>query len=549
MLTGQPIFVLKEGTSRDSGKNAQSKNIAAARAISDAVRSTLGPKGMDKMLVDSMGDVVITNDGVTILKEIDVEHPAAKMLIEVAKTQDEECGDGTTTAVILAGELLRQAELLTEQNVHPTTINNGYRLAADRALEVMREVAMPVTIEDTKTLRNIAETAMTGKSAGPLRVHLGKIAVDAVTRVAEDRNGKLVVDLDNVKVEKKQGGTISDSALVDGIILDKERVHSGMPQFVKGAKIALIDSAMEIKKTEVDAKININDPDMLNAFLAEEERILRLMVEKVKNSGANVVICQKGIDDVAQHYMSKAGMFAIRRAKKSDMEKLARATGARIVTNLDDLSKDDLGAARTVEETKVSGDDMTFVTGCKNPKAVSILIRGGTEHVIDEIDRALNDALHVVAVALEDGKVITGGGSTAMEIVDNLRDYAASVGGREQMAIEAYAQSLEIVPRTLAENAGIDAIDTLIKIRTAHKDGKRNAGLNVENGKIEDMLKNNVIEPLRVGTQAINSATEAAVMILRIDDVIAAKGGAGGGPGGMPGGGAGGMGGGMDEDF
>ncbi len=549
MLTGQPIFVLKEGTSRDSGKNAQSKNIAAARAISDAVRSTLGPKGMDKMLVDSMGDVVITNDGVTILKEIDVEHPAAKMLIEVAKTQDEECGDGTTTAVILAGELLRQAELLTEQNVHPTTINNGYRLAADRALEVMREVAMPVTIEDTKTLRNIAETAMTGKSAGPLRVHLGKIAVDAVTRVAEDRNGKLVVDLDNVKVEKKQGGTISDSALVDGIILDKERVHSGMPQFVKGAKIALIDSAMEIKKTEVDAKININDPDMLNAFLAEEERILRLMVEKVKNSGANVVICQKGIDDVAQHYMSKAGMFAIRRAKKSDMEKLARATGARIVTNLDDLSKDDLGAARTVEETKVSGDDMTFVTGCKNPKAVSILIRGGTEHVIDEIDRALNDALHVVAVALEDGKVITGGGSTAMEIVDNLRDYAASVGGREQMAIEAYAQSLEIVPRTLAENAGIDAIDTLIKIRTAHKDGKRNAGLNVENGKIEDMLKNNVIEPLRVGTQAINSATEAAVMIIRIDDVIAAKGGAGGGPGGMPGGGAGGMGGGMDEDF
>ncbi len=539
MLTGQPILVLKEGTTRESGRGAQSKNIAAARAIADAVRSTLGPKGMDKMLVDSMGDVVITNDGVTILKEIDVEHPAAKMLIEVAKTQDEECGDGTTTAVILTGELLRQAELLIEQDVHPTTITQGFRLAADRAIEVMDSVARDVTLGDRRMLRKIAETSMTGKAAGPLKNHLGQIAVDGVLAIAEERPSGVQVDLDNIKVEKKQGGNIKDSALIEGIILDKERVHSGMPSFIKGAKIALINSALEIKKTEVDAKIQINDPSMMNAFLAEEERMLKDMVDKVKKAKANVVICQKGIDDVAQHFLAKNGVFAIRRAKKSDMEKLSRATGARIVTNLEDLTAEDLGKAKLVEERKVAGDDMTFVTGCRNPKAVSILIRGGTEHVIDEIDRALNDGLHVVAVALEDGKVIAGGGSTAMEIVENLRDYAASVGGREQMAIEAFASALEIVPRTLAENAGIDAIDTLIKIRTAHKDGKVSAGLNVYNGRIEDMVKNNVVEPLRVGTQAITSATESSVMILRIDDVIASRGGGGmpgGAPGGMPGG-------------
>ncbi len=537
---GTPILVLKEGTRRERGKGAQFNNIAAAKAVADSVRSTLGPRGMDKMLVDSLGDVVITNDGVTILKEIDIEHPAAKMLVEVAKTQDEECGDGTTTAVILAGELLKRAEELIEQNVHPTVIAQGYRMAADKAREALQKVSQKVSYEDTDKLKEIAKTAMISKSASAHRAQLADVAVKAVQSVAEKMGNRWTVDEDNIQITKKQGGSISDTEIVEGIIVDKERVHTGMPAQVKDAKIALVDAALEVKKTEFDARIEISDPSQLQAFLQEEENILRKMVDTVKKSGANILFCQKGIDDLAQHFLAKEGIYAVRRVKKSDMEKLAKATGGRVVTKLDELSKDDLGKAKEVYEKKIGEDKMTFVTGCKNPKAVSLLIRGGTEHVVDELERSIVDANSVVAVAIEDGKLITGGGSSAMEIAIALRGYAPSVGGREQIAIEAFADAVEVVPRTLAENAGLDPIDTLIDLRKQHKKGKKNAGINVFTGKITDMLTEKVLEPIRVGTQAIDSATDAAVMILRIDDVIAAKTKApempAGGPGGMPGG-------------
>ena len=537
MIGQTPILILKEGTKRDKGKGAQFNNIAAARAIADAVRSTLGPRGMDKMLVDSMGDVVITNDGVTILKEIDVEHPAAKMIVEVAKTQDEECGDGTTTAVILAGELLKKAEGLIEMNVHPTVISGGYRLAANKAKEYLEEVAVAVSPNDKETLMDIAKTAMISKSVSASRELLAKVAVDAVSAVAEKKeDGKWVVDEDNIQVVKKQGGSMDDTTMISGIIVDKEAVHPAMPKKVEKAKVALVDSALEVKKTEIDAKIEITDPSQLHAFLDEEENMLKKMVETVKKSGATVLFCQKGIDDLAQHYLSKAGIYAVRRVKKSDMEKLAKATGANLVTKLDDLKAEDLGVANLVEEKKIADDRMTFVTGCKNPKAVSILIRGGTEHVVDEIDRSLNDAISVVAVAFEDGKLVTGGGSAATELALRLRDYAASIGGREQIAIDAFASALEVIPTALAENAGLDPIDILIELRQAHKAGKKTAGVNVFTGKITDMKKERVLEPIRVGRQAISSATDAAVMILRIDDVIASKGGAPKGPPGGPGG-------------
>jgi thermosome len=543
-----PILVLKEGTQREKGKGAQHNNIQAAKAIADAVRSTLGPKGMDKMLVDSMGDVVITNDGVTILKEIDVEHPGAKMLVEVAKTQDEECGDGTTTAVILAGELLKNAETLIEQNVHPTVINTGYRLAAEKATEILHKAAMDISVNDVETLKIIATTSMSSKSASMSKDILAAVAVRAVKAIVEKRDNKLVADIDNIQIIKKHGGSVSDTEAIEGIIIDKEVVHPGMPKRVKNAKIALIDAAFEIKKTEVDAKIEIRDPNQLQAFLDEEEKTLRRHVEFVKKSGANVIFCQKGIDDLVQYYLSKEGIYAARRLKKSDMEKLAKATGAKIISKINDLTKNDLGAAAMVEERKISDDNMTFVTGCKDAKAVSILIRGGTEHVVDEIERSLHDALSVIAVAIEDGKIATGGGSMATEISLRLRDYATSVGGREQMAIEAFADAIEVVPRTLAENAGLDPIDIVLELRKAHKSGKIHAGINVFTGKVTDMKKENVLEPVRVGTQAISSATEAATMILRIDDIIASRsgGGPGGAPGGMPPGGMGGMGGGED---
>ncbi len=531
-LIGQtPVFILKEGTKREKGKGAQFNNISAARAIADAVRSTLGPRGMDKMLVDSMGDVVITNDGVTILKEIDVEHPAAKMLVEVAKTQDEECGDGTTTAVIIAGELLKKAEALIEQNVHPTVISGGYRLAAVKAREILDDVAIPVSPDDKETLMDIARTAMISKSVSASRDLLADVAVKAVSAIAEKKDGKWIVDDDNIQVVKKQGGSMDDTKMISGIIVDKEAVHPAMPKKVEKAKIALVDSALEVKKTEIDAKIEITDPSQLHAFLDEEENMLRKMVDIVKKSGATVLFCQKGIDDLAQHYLGKEKIYAVRRVKKSDMEKLAKATGANLVTKLDDLKAGDLGEAALVEEKKIADDRMTFVTGCKNPKAVSILIRGGTEHVIDEIDRSLNDAISVVSVAFEDGKLVTGGGSTASELALKLRDYAASIGGREQIAIDAFASAMEIVPTALSENAGLDPIDILIEMRQAHKAGKKYAGINVFTGKVVDMKKERVLEPIRVGRQAISSATDAAVMILRIDDVIASKGGSKGGKG------------------
>jgi len=549
MPAGTPILVLKEGTRRERGKGAQFNNIAAAKAVADAVRSTLGPRGMDKMLVDSLGDVVITNDGVTILKEIDIEHPAAKMLVEVAKTQDEEAGDGTTTAVILAGELLKKAEDLIDQNIHPTVIAAGYRQASEKAHEVLEKVASKISIKELDTLKKVAMTSMSSKSASGHKELLADIAVKAVTTVAEQRaDSSYFVDDDNIQIVKKQGGSIADTTLVDGIIVDKERVHPGMPSEVKDAKIALVDAALEVKKTEIDAKIEITDPTQLQAFLNEEEAMLKRMVEIVRKSGATVIFCQKGIDDLAQHYLAKAEVYAVRRVKKSDMEKLAKATGGKVVTKLDELSKDDLGFAKLVYEKKIGDDQMTFVTGCKNPKAVSILLRGGTEHVVDELERSLEDATSVVAVAIEDGKVITGGGSSAMEIALALRDFASTVGGREQMAIEAFADAVEVIPRTLAENAGLDPIDILIELRQQHKKGNKAAGINVFSGKVTDMKKENVIEPIRVGSQAISSATDAAVMVLRIDDVIAARSGGGAGPGAGKGG-EGGDGGGEGEEF
>jgi thermosome len=551
MMAGgqQPIIILKEGTKREKGKGAQLNNIMAARAISDAVKSTLGPKGMDKMLVDSMGDVVITNDGATILKEIDVEHPAAKMIVEVAKSQDEECGDGTTSAVILTGELLKYAGELIEQNIHPTVICSGYKLASIKAIEELNKMSIPIKTGDKKTLKNIAMTSMASKGASQSKELLADIVVDAVTSIAERIGDRTIVDMDNIQIQKKHGGSIQDTRIIKGIILDKERVHEGMPRHLKNAKIALVNAALEIKKTEVDARIQIQDPTQLQAFLDEEESMLRKMVEKVKKSGANVLVCQKGIDDLAQHFLSKEGIYAVRRAKKSDMDKLAKATSATVVANLDELSTKDLGFAGNVEEQKIGDDKMTFVTDCKNPKAVSILIRGSTEHVVDELDRGMHDALFVVKVALEDGKMTAGGGAAATWISMALREYATTVGGREQMAIEAYANAVEIIPKTLAENAGLDPIDMMLEVRRSHKKGGKYAGVDVLNGKVSDMLKINVIEPLRVSVQEVQVSTEAATMILRIDDIIASKGGGGGGmppggPGGMPGGMPGG---GMDD--
>ena len=519
-----PAIILREGTKREKGKDAQFNNITAARAISDAVRSSLGPRGMDKMLVDSVGDVVITNDGVTILKEMDVQHPAAKMLVEVAKTQDAEVGDGTTTSVILAGELLKKATDLIDANVHPTIIASGYRLANDKAQEVLKNVAMKVTIDDTDLLKLIAETAMISKQVNSSKEYFADMVVEAVrTIVDKDKDGKYNIDLKNLQTVKKAGAKMEESYVVKGLIIDKEPVQANMPKSVEKAKIALIDAPFEVKKTEIDAKIQITDPNQLSQFIAEEEKMLKDMVEKVKASGANVVFCQKGIDDLAQHFFAKEGIYACRRVKKSDMERLGRSTGANIINKIAEIDESDLGYADLVELKKIEDEEMTFVTGVKEPKTVSVLVRGGTNHVADEVERSLVDAWSVVKVAIEDGMTVTGGGSTAMEIAMQLRDYAASVGGREQIAIEAFASAMETIPSTLAENAGLDPIDILIQMRKQHKAGNVHDGLNPYTGKVEDMLKLNVIEPYRIGKQAINSATDAAVMILRIDDVIASK--------------------------
>ena len=537
-LGGQPILILSEGSRRTVGRDAQRMNITAGRVVAEAVRTTLGPKGMDKMLVDNLGDVVITNDGATILGEMDIQHPAAKMLVEVSKAQEDEVGDGTTTAVVIAGELLKRAEDLLDQDIHPTVIVRGYKLGNEKAQEVLGKIGENISSEDRKSLENIAITAMTGKSAERASESLAKLAVDAVLRVADKVDGKLKIDKDNVKVEKKQGGSIADSELILGVIIDKERVHSGMAEHVKNAKVALLDAAIEIKETETDAEIQITDPSKLKDFLDQEEKMLKDMVEKVKKSGANVLFCQKGIDDVAQHYLAKAGIFAVRRAKKSDMEKLARATGGRVVSSLEDLSEKDLGHAGNVEEKKIAGEKMVFVTDCKNPKAVSILIRGGTDHVVDEVNRALDDAIGGVTAALEVGKIVGGGGSVEMEVAKHVKDYAQQVGGREQLALNAFAEAIESIPRALAENAGLDPIDVLVNLRSVHeKSGNKWMGIDVFDGKTKNMFDLGVIEPLKIKTQAIKSASEAAEMILRIDDVISAKSGGGGGaPGGMPGG-------------
>lgn len=483
------------------------------------------------MLVDSMGDVVITNDGATILKEMDIEHPAAKMIIEVAKTQEQHCYDGTTSAVVIAGELLKRSEDLIDQNVHPTVICHGFRLAAERAVELLDSHSISVADEDT--LAEVAKTALTGKSAEAVKSFLADICVKAVKSVGREDDGERAVSLDDIKVEKRQGGSIKASTLVDGIILDKERVHPGMPRAVTDAKIALVNSAIEVKKTEVDAKIQITDPSMLAKFLEEEENYLKGLVEKLQNSGANVLVCQKGIDDIAQHYLAKAGLFAVRRAKKSDMEALSKATGGRIVTNIDDLAKGDLGNAAKVEERKIGDSDMVFITGCPEAKSVSVLLRGGTEHVVDELRRAFDDAIGVISVAWEDGSVLTGGGSVLAALSRDLRIYAEGIGGREQMAIEAFAGALEVIPRTLAENAGLDPVNTIIELRKAHAEGKATFGVNVFEGGVMDMQVAQVVEPTRVVEQAIQSATETAVMILRIDDVISSKAVSGGGMDGM----------------
>ncbi|MCI4364696.1 MAG: TCP-1/cpn60 chaperonin family protein [Thermoplasmata archaeon] len=538
MLQGTPILVLKEGTERERGKGATANNIAAARAVADAVRTTLGPRGMDKMLVDSMGDITITNDGVTILKEVDVEHPAAKMIVEVAKTQDQQCGDGTTTAVVLAGELLKRSESLLEQNVHPTVITRGFQLALQEAKRLLEtEIGTPVKADDEAILLDCATTAMGSKGVYGSREHLAKIAVKAVQKIAETRGGKTVADVDQIKVEKRHGGTIGDTELLDGILLDKERGHPRMPGEVTNAKIALLNSSLEVKKTEIESKINIKNPAQIQSFLDEEDKTFRKMVETIKASGANVVVCQKGIDDVVLHYLAKEKIYAIKQVKESDLQKLARATGGKIVTGVKELTSADLGTAARVEERKIGDDDMTFVTGCANPRSVSILIRGGTEHVTQEVERSLQDALKVVASVLEDGVVCPGGGATEIDLSVKLRKWAGTVGGREQLAVEAFAQALESVPWALAENGGYDAIDTLIELRSAHEgpNANKNVGVNLADGKAADMWKLRVVEPARVKRQALSSAAEVASMVLRIDDIIASK-----KTSGPPGGGAGG---------
>ena len=519
----QPVVFLGEGAQRVVGRDAQRLNILVARAVANVVRTTLGPKGMDKMLVDELGDITITNDGATILQEMSIEHPAGKIMVEVAKAQDEEAGDGTTTATVLAGELLGNAERLLDQEIHPSIIIKGYRMAAEKAVELLDEIGDRVDINDEEILKKIAMTSMTSKITDS-REKLAKMVVDAIKMVAEEYDGKIVIDVDQIKIEKKQGGSMEDTELIRGIVIDKERVHPQMPKRVENAKIALINSALEVKETETDAKINITSPDQLQAFIEQEEMMLKEMVEKIKASGANVVFVQKGIDDLAQHYLAKAGILAVRRVKKSDMEKLARATGAKIVTRVEDLSAEDLGEAELVEERKISGESMIFVEGCKNPKAVTILVRGGAEHVVDEAERALKDAIGAVASAIESGKVVAGGGAPEMELAIKLRDYAQTVGGKEQLAIEAFADALEVIPRTLAETAGMDPIDTVVRLRSKHakeKDGKY-YGVDVFAADIANMEDKNVLEPVKVKKQAIMSASEAARLILKIDDIIAA---------------------------
>jgi len=533
--------LLPEGASRLIGRDAQRTNIAVGVAVANAIKTTLGPKGMDKMLVSELGDIIITNDGATILQEMNVEHPVAKIMVDIAKTQDKEVGDGTTTVVIMAGELLKGAGDLIEQGIHPTTIVKGYKMAAERAAHILSEKAQKVAATDEPTLQKIAMVAMGSKNVGDetTKAYLCKLVIRAVKQVMEkDASGKVVIDHDFIKVEKKSGKGIADTEFINGVLIDKEISHPGMPKSIKAAKIALLDVALEIEKTETDAKIEITSPGQMQAFLQQEEQMLKDMVEKVKKSKANVIFTQKGIDDVAQHYLSKAGIIAIRRVKKSDMEKLARATGARLVTSLDDLTDKDLGFAGLVEERKISGEQMTFVEQCKDPKSVTIFVRGGTQQAVDEAERAITDVVGAISSAIETGKYVLGGGAIEIDLSNALREYSGDVGGREQLAIQKFADSVEAIPKTLAESAGMDAIDTLVNLRTKHK-GKDGGqyGVDIFKNAIGDMSKNGVFEPLRVKQQAILSASEAAEIILRIDDMISARSRPPMGPGGGHGGG------------
>ncbi len=541
---GMPILILKEGASETKGREAQKNNINAAKTVAEIVRTSLGPRGMDKMLVDSLGDVTITNDGATILKEIDVQHPAAKMMVEISKATDNEVGDGTTSVVVLAGSLIEKAEELITKNVHPTVIVDGYRKCAVKSIELLNNIAIKVTNNEKDQLIKIAKTSMQTKLVSKESDDLANIVVTAAQQVSESRNESTKVDLDDIKVEKKSGGSIKDTKLIKGIVLDKEVVHGGMPKRVEKAKIALINSALEIEKTEFDAKLNITSPEQMKRFLDEENTMLKTMVEKITGSGANVVICQKGLDDIAQHYLAKANVLTVRRVKESDMTKLSRATGARVINNLDDLTSKDLGAADLVEERKVETDKWVFIEGCKNPKAVTILIRGGSQRVVDEADRSVHDALMVTKDVLEKPLIVAGGGSPEAYVSGKLREWTNTLTGREQLAAEKFAEALEIIPLTLAENAGMNQIDTLAELRSKQNKGAKWAGIDARNSRIADMSKLDIFEPLAVKEQIIKSATEVASMLLRIDDVIASSKSAGGG--GMPPGGMGGMPPGMD---
>ncbi len=522
--TAQPVIILKEGTTRRKGRDAQRNNVMAARIVAEVLRTTLGPRGMDKILIDSLGDITITNDGAAILDEIEVEHPAAKLMVEVAKAQDDMVGDGTTTAVVLAGELLKKAEELLDQNIHPTVIVSGFRKAVQRAVEALKTKSIEVDLEDRETLRRVAMTAMASKAVGPARAHLAEVAIDAVKQIVEERGARKVADIDHVQLIKKAGKSLFETQLVRGIIVDKEVVHPGMPKRVEDARIALLNCPLEVEKTEFSAEIRIRDPSQMKAFLDKETAMMKDMVKKVKASGANVVFCQKGIDDVAQHFLAKEGILAVRRVKESDVEKLSRATGGRIVTNLDDLKAEDLGYAALVEERKIGEDKMVFVEDCKNPRSVAVLIRAGLERLVDEAERAMIDALSVVSDVVENNRIVAGGGAIEAEVARELRLYAPKVGGREQLAIEAFADAIEIIPRALAENAGLEPIDIIVEMRAAHEKADGHLmGLDVYERKVVNVYERGIIEPLIVKEQAIKSAAEAASMILRIDDIIAAS--------------------------
>lgn len=528
-LSGQPILILKEGATRTRGRETQRTNVMAARIIAEAVKSSLGPKGMDKMLVDSFGDVTVTNDGATILKEMEVDHPVAKMMVEVAKTQDQEVGDGTTTAVVLAGELLNKAQSLIEKDVHPSIIVDGFFSAFEKAKQYLDEIAIKVEPSDRRILRKVADVAMATKLLTEDKERLAGLVVDAILAVAEQRSGKYEVDIEDVKVEKKAGGSISDTRLIKGLVVDKEVVHARMPKRVDDAKTALIVKPFEIEKPEFDSKLSVQTPEQLEAFIQKEEQLLKEMVEKLSSAGTNVLLCQRGIDDAAQHYMAKRCILAVRRVKVSDMERLAKATGGKIVTEVADLERSDLGYAKVVEERKIGDDRMLFIEGCKNPKAVTIFVRGGTERIVNEAERAIHDALCVVRDVVKEPKIAAGGGAPEAEVAKRLRNYARRTSGREQLAIMAFADALEAIPMALAENAGLDPVDTLVELRARHDKGQIWAGVDPFKGTVRDMRQIGVLEPLSVKSQAVASASEAASMILKIDDMIAV-GKVGGGP-------------------